>query len=61
MGKAFGDPLHRATCPGCGTKIEFLQGEAKHVNDQRDGDYLEIQCPVCPRRITKAFPPVRYY
>ncbi len=52
-GTAPGDNKHRATCRNCGTKIEFMQSEAAYVADQRDGDYLRIKCPVCPRDITK--------
>lgn len=60
LGKPAGDEKFTATCNGCGTKVEFLKSETKYVNDPRDGDYWEIQCPVCPRRITKACPPVYY-
>jgi hypothetical protein len=44
---------HEATCITCQTKIRFKQGEAKYQSDQRDGDYLSIECPVCNRTITK--------
>ena len=53
-GTAPGDNKHRATCHNCGTVIEFMQSEAERVFDQRDGDYLRIKCPVCPRDITKS-------
>lgn len=43
-----------ATCNYCKTEIEFEQGEAKRVNDQRDGDFLSIPCPTCGHQITKA-------
>lgn len=60
QGTRDGGRKYTATCNGCGTKIEFLQKEATRVSDQRDGDYMEIQCPTCPRRITKAYPTVCY-
>lgn len=60
MGKPPGDEKFKCKCNGCGTVVEFLKGEAKYINDQRDGNYYEVQCPVCPRRITKAAPKVYY-
>lgn len=60
-GKPPGDQKHRETCDGCGTEIEFLTSEATRVSDPRDGDFWRIQCPVCPRAITKQVPPARYY
>lgn len=60
MGKPHGDEKFKATCNGCNTKVEFLKSEAKYVTDQSDGDYYEVQCPVCPRRITLAPKPVYY-
>ncbi len=44
----------KAKCQNCGTVIEFMPREADRVHDQRDGDYWQIKCPVCPRDITKA-------
>lgn len=60
-GTAPGDHKLKAKCPNCGTVIEFMQAEAEYVSDQRDGDYLRIKCPVCPRDITKAVPTCRMY
>jgi len=54
MGERYGDIKHKAKCAGCKTVIEFQQSEAERVHDHRDGDYLRIKCPVCPRDITKA-------
>jgi uncharacterized protein with PIN domain len=42
---------HEATCRNCSTQIRFLRREAKYISDQRDGDYLEVTCPVCSRTI----------
>lgn len=55
-GKPPGNQKHKLKCPNCGTKIECLTSEMKRTTDQRDGDYWSIQCPVCPRMITKAVP-----
>lgn len=44
----------RASCNRCRTEIEFLPFEAKYVSDQRDGDFYQVKCPVCPDTITKA-------
>ncbi len=57
---AYGDKPMRVTCPGCRSVVEFTKQDAKLVNDQRDGDYYTIDCPCCPRRITKAVPPCYY-
>jgi len=43
---------YRVTCRTCDTVFEFLRSEAKYVPDQRDGDYVEINCPVCHRPAT---------
>lgn len=48
------DTTHRAVCGQCKTEVEFAQSEAVYHNDQRDGDFLSISCPVCIARITKA-------
>lgn len=40
---------HYATCNKCKTSFSFQRKEARLVEDRRDGDYLEIQCPVCSR------------
>lgn len=42
----------RATCTRCHTQIEFHPIEAKYIADQRDGDFYQIACPVCPATIT---------
>jgi hypothetical protein len=47
------EKLYEAMCNKCGTVIEFKAGEAKRVNDQRDGDYLTISCPICYNMIFK--------
>ena len=42
-----------ATCLRCTTVIRFRAGEAKYVDDQRDGDFYQIECPVCKSLITR--------
>lgn len=51
------DPAEKpipATCTNCKTDITFLPSDAKRVPDQREGDYYEVICPVCPTKITVA-------
>lgn len=45
-GKLPGNRAYRSQCRNCGTKFEFTALEATLVPDQRDGDYLEIRCPL---------------
>ena len=48
------DRVYRVSCDSCSSKIEFIQGEGKIVYDQRDGNYISINCPVCTALITVA-------
>lgn len=41
-----------ATCMYCKCVFEFSVKEAKHVSDQRDGDYYQIDCPTCSRTLS---------
>lgn len=43
---------YRTTCGNCDCHFEFVASEAKEVQDQRDGDYLEIACPTCGHAVT---------
>jgi hypothetical protein len=48
------DPLemiYRATCTYCKTEIEFARKEANVTYDQREGDWLSVQCPLCKNSI----------
>jgi hypothetical protein len=38
---------YEATCTRCYTKFRFAQHEASMSSDQRDGNALRIDCPVC--------------
>lgn len=42
----------KATCRYCGTQFAFYRKEATYISDQRDGDYLDIQCPLCKKSVT---------
>lgn len=44
------DRLYKMECGDCGTVFEFKEKEGKVVYDQRDGDYIEIKCPVCKEK-----------
>ena len=44
---------HTLTCHVCQTKFEFFEKEATVTYDQRDGNYLRIDCPVCKHTLTK--------
>lgn len=38
---------YKTTCPNCKTTFSFLQKDTSYKGDQRDGDYLAVDCPVC--------------
>lgn len=44
----------RTTCRECKTVFEFLKTDARYVNDQRDGDFYHISCPVCGHGVNRA-------
>lgn len=48
------DRKYTATCRRCKTEVEFLLRETEYHSDQRDGDYLQVACPVCLDPITVA-------
>jgi hypothetical protein len=48
------DRAYRVTCRNCETEFEFLRSEAELVPDQRDGDYLTSDCPMCHEECTTA-------
>ena len=41
------DRIYRIECNSCKTLFEFEYQEAKFQRDQRDGDFLKVECPVC--------------
>lgn len=42
--------LFRFTCSNCKSLLECKQGEMKHYSDQRDGEWWNIDCPVCQNK-----------
>lgn len=48
-----GEREHEVTCYRCKTVFRFKEHEAQKHYDQRDGDYLSIDCPVCDGIVTK--------
>jgi RNase P subunit RPR2 len=36
-----------ATCRKCHSEIQFLRSDGRFTSDQRDGDFLTVDCPVC--------------
>lgn len=47
-------PTKHVTCRKCKSSLLVHKTDGKTVFDQRDGDYVEIECPVCQDRITIA-------
>jgi hypothetical protein len=50
---------YQARCRSCKTEFIFERKEAKYNNDQRDGDYLSITCPLegCGKTVTVGVSP----
>lgn len=53
-GRPPAERLFEVTCRCCRSEIEFVRGAARTSRDQRDGDFLFIDCPVCLATITVA-------
>ena len=47
--------VYKITCGNCETFFEFLQKEGKFCDDQRDGAFVQINCPVCKKACTTAY------
>lgn len=43
---------YHGKCHYCKTEIDFLAEDATVRYDQRDGNYLMVECPVCVKPIT---------
>lgn len=41
------DVTYRVTCKCCNSLLRFKRSDADLRHDQRDGDFLAIECPVC--------------
>jgi ribosomal protein S27E len=46
------DRVYEVTCTTCKSDLRFKRQEGELLRDQRDGDFLEIKCPVCEDRVT---------
>ena len=44
------DKIFRGTCSTCKTEFECKRHEGKYISAQRDGDFLEVECPKCGRK-----------
>lgn len=44
--------VYNATCRKCSSELRFRRGIAKFHDDQRDGAYLSVPCPVCGDQVT---------
>jgi hypothetical protein len=49
-GKLPDDDVFRGTCHYCKTEFECKRHEGKYIDDQRDGPFLEVNCPVCGKK-----------
>lgn len=43
----------RFACPNCGCVFECEEGEYSLYFSQRDGDWLETDCPTCGTRVVR--------
>lgn len=50
-GRKPGEARYEATCRECRTVFRFARSEARYVSDQRDGDAVAINCPVCSQQV----------
>lgn len=46
--------IYRFTCTSCETVFEAERSECEQIQDFRDGDFVQIYCPVCKVRCTKS-------
>jgi hypothetical protein len=54
LGTLPGSREHTTTCRNCDTQFSFKQSEARFMADPRDGDFWEIDCPLCKTNCTAA-------
>lgn len=47
LGKLPSEKVYSGKCTNCKTEVEFKRGAANYVPDQRDGDMLQVSCPLC--------------
>lgn len=53
QGKLPEDVEYEVECYKCRTIFSFKAKEAEKVYDQRDGDFLSINCPICKNKVTR--------
>lgn len=59
QGKPPIENYYHGKCHTCQSIIQFERREARVVHDARDGDYVEILCPVCQDTDIKPPPMIR--
>ncbi len=45
------DQFYLGTCHKCGTEVKFQRSEGVVTQDQRDGNFISVNCPVCGNKI----------
>lgn len=53
-GKLPSEKEYICTCRNCKTRFKFKQSEGRIHYDQRDGNHIEVYCPVCLYQVTTA-------
>lgn len=46
--------VYDGKCNHCKTEFRFSEDEGEVVYDQRDGDYVKIDCPLCTYTVNVA-------
>lgn len=41
------EKVYEEQCRRCASMLRFKRADAKYTADQRDGDFLTVECPVC--------------
>lgn len=57
LGKRPEEVVFTTTCRNCTTTFTFNPPDAKFNDDQRDGSYYSINCPVCGEQCTRSTKP----
>ena len=47
QGKLPEEQKYQVRCKNCKTLFRFKRSEGKYISDQRDGDSIEVKCPLC--------------
>jgi RNase P subunit RPR2 len=51
VGQKPSERIYTAMCRSCDSQLRFKASEAKTTFDQRDGDFVSVECPVCSDRV----------